>query len=48
MRTSLAARRKLVFDDCDENEVNEPPTKRRIRSNEVQYNKDNITSWFVS
>ena len=48
MRTSLAARRKLVFDKCNENEVNEPPTKRRTRSNEVQYNKDNITSWFVS
>ena len=47
-RTSLAARRKLVFEECDENEVNEPPTKRRTRSNEVQYNKDNTTSWFVS
>ena len=47
MRTSLAAGRKLVFDECDENEVNEPLTKRPTRSNEVQYNKNNITSWFV-
>ena len=34
MNTALAVRKRLVFDECDENE---PPSKRKTRSEKVQY-----------
>ena len=34
MRKGLAARRSLVFDECDQND---PPSKRQARSEKVQY-----------
>ena len=45
MRTSLAARRKLVFDEGDENE---PPTKRQTRSDEVQFTLHTLFSYFMN
>lgn len=38
MKTALAARRSLVFDECEENE---PPSKRKTRSEKVHAIQDN-------
>ena len=45
MRRSLAARRRLVFDECDKNE---PPTKRQTRSDEVQFTLHTLLSNFMN
>lgn len=44
MRKGLAARRRLVFDECDENE---PPSKRQTRSEKVQYKIFHLFILFV-
>jgi hypothetical protein len=44
MNTALAVRRRLVFEECDENE---PPSKRQTRSEKVQYVQSNIFHLFI-
>ena len=44
LRKGLAARRSLVFDECDENE---PPSKRQTRSEKVQYKVVHLFIFFV-